>query len=888
MTHLRGLLLRTVLAGLACGWASCLAASRGNVSLVIDGPVGPPAQHGLDVLKSALSAHGWAVESATSLESASGQIIVLAGRSSVEGAASRTLRELGATPPAAAEGLVIRKTSWKGKPTLVFCGTDDRGLMYAALDTAERVGWTSEAREALANPQPAVSDAPRTETTDPFSEVQDLQEQPYVRERSLSVYTMNRAYWESRFYDEAYWKRYFDLLAASRFNKFFIVFGYENGGFLAPPYPYFLETPGFPGVHMADLTPEAKQKNRAALNRLIELAHERGLEVAVGIWDHIYRAGVQTGGIEWANEYQDHPVPGTVQGVTTENLNAYTLASLKEFLTAFPGLDEVQFRIHEESGLRREEMDAFWGEVFRMARSVRPKMLFEARAKGTPDSVINTALLLGVNLRVETKYWMEQMGLSFHPTHVNPEDQRNRRHGYADLLRYPKRYDLNWRLWNGGTARVLLWADPEYVRRYSASTMLYDSPIWDVNEPLATKMEAQRPGVKPFELMPAKYRYYDYEFERYWHFFQVWGRLGYNPQASPRLWKEEFARRFGAAAAPHIEAGLHRASQVLPYLVAAVYPYSLFPTTRGWAERQSLGATLPNYAGNTGTDVAQFESFKEAAARILAGGTTARRTPLATSRWLDHTADDVLREIAAAEQAAGANRGNEFESTLVDLRILASLARFHARRAVAAVNYQLFKATHDLKKLDAAIEGEQAAIAAWRTIVDVAGDRYNFDLAMGARRFDLCGHWRDELKKLDQGFAQLQQERRTALDAKTVPSAIPGAVTENHDPPKVSGERVPSATPLQPLQIKVTATDPSGIASVRLRYRHLTQFEDYLDLEMKPNSEPNSYAATVPGEFIVPRWDLIYYVEVIAKNGQGVIWPSFEKELPYVVVKLQR
>ena len=26
------------------------------------------------------------------------------------------------------------------------------------------------------------------------------------------------------------------------------------------------------------------------------------------------------------------------------------------------------------------------------------------------------------------------MGLPFHPVHVNPQDQHNRRHGYADFL----------------------------------------------------------------------------------------------------------------------------------------------------------------------------------------------------------------------------------------------------------------------------------------------------------------------------------------------------------------------------------------------------------------------------------------------------------------------
>jgi len=658
-----------------------------TVSLVLDAAAGQPVQHGAGKLEAALLARGWRVERAASPATATGAITVTAH---VE-------------KSGAAESLAINRSTRLGRPTLALSGSDPRGLMYALLDTAERVGW-------------AESDA------DPFSEVRDVSEKPFVRERSLSVYTMNRAYWESRFYDEAYWTRYFDTLAANRFNKFLVVFGYENGGFLAPCYPYFFDTPGFPGVHMNDLTPEQQRKNFAALNRLIELAHVRGIEVAVGIWDHIYRGGVQGGGNEWEKDFTaaDRPVPNTVAGVTTENLNTYTLASLEKFLNAFPALDEVQFRIHEESGLKRSEMDAFWREVFTMTKRVKPAMLFEARAKGTPDSVIQTALDLGVRLRVETKAWMEQMGLPFHPTHVNPPDQKNRRHGYADLLRYPKNYEINWRLWNGGTARVLLWADPDYVRRYSAAAALYnDAPVWDVNEPLATKMEAQRPDLPVFDLLPEKCRYTDYEFERYWHFFQVWGRLGYNPDTSPEIFDREFVRRFGTTAGPHVEAALHRASQVLPMLVASsCYPYAGFPMTRGWAERQSLGAALNDYAKNTGTDVQQFESFDDAAKRIIAGGTTTKRTPDATSRWLDETADAILAEVHAAEAAIGEKRGKESDSTLTDVRILAQLARFHARRSVAAVHYNLFKRGLRLAELLAATYAERDAVAALSPLPD--------------------------------------------------------------------------------------------------------------------------------------------------------------------------
>jgi hypothetical protein len=190
-------------------------------------------------------------------------------------------------------------------------------------------------------------------------------------------------------------------------------------------------------------------------------------------------------------------------GVTTENINAYTLASVKELLTRVPALDGLQFRVHEESGLATEGMEGFWHAIFENVQKARPGMLIELRGKNTPDAVINAALSLGVDLRIETKYWMEQMGMPFHPMHVNPQDQRNRRRGYADFLRYPQRYRMTWRLWNGGTTRILRWGDPEHVRRYGASTALYDSPNWDVQEPLATKMEAQRPDKPTFDLMPA-------------------------------------------------------------------------------------------------------------------------------------------------------------------------------------------------------------------------------------------------------------------------------------------------------------------------------------------------------------------------------------------------
>ncbi|MCX6926617.1 MAG: hypothetical protein NT154_25925, partial [Verrucomicrobia bacterium] len=720
------------------------------MSLVTGHIAEKPVQHGLEKLKLALQQKGVQVEEAGTMQAASGDSVVVAGLASGEGDAAKLIAEMKLPLSQEPESILIRRLNLEGKPVVLVAGADARGLMYALLDVADRVGWAKSAAQ-------------------PFSEVREVAEKPFTTERALSLYTFNRAYWESRFYDGAYWARYLNMLAQNRFNSLVVIFGYENGGFLAPCYPYFFDVEGFPGVRMVGLTPEQQEHNLTALNRLIQMAHDRGLRFTVGIWDHIYRGGVQGGGIPGADEATRKPVPGLVWGVTAENLVPYTRAALARFVKLVPAVDGIQFRMHDESGLKDSEQEAFWRDVFRMMKQTAPNLRLDLRAKGLPDSVIQSAVDEGVKFRITTKYWMEQMGLPFHPTHINKQNQFDRRHSYADLLRYPQRYPMHWRLWNGGTARVLLWGDPDYARRFAESTHLYAGCGFEVNEPLCTKMEAQPHDAKPFDLLTPAHRYYDYEFERYWHFFQVFGRLGYNPDTSPEVWQREFERRFGPEAAPFVERGLHQASRVLPRIVASCYPYGAFPMTRGWAEKQRLG-DLPAYAKAEGSDIQQFANFDEEAELLIAGGETAKLRPPENSEWFIRAAMEINGQVGQAERQIGSDRTREFDSTITDLKILSSLAQYHSKRISAAVCYRLFERTRDPEALDDAIAYERSAVEAWRQIVAAAGDFYADDLMMGVRGAALCGHWKDELAALESGLAKLEQQRR---DLKPDPAAKP-------------------------------------------------------------------------------------------------------------------
>ncbi len=256
---------------------ACSENQAPKVSIVTDPNFGDPVAHGLKKLALSLESQNIPFEQVSSLDQARGDLMVIAGLSSGAGEAALILQESKMSCPEEAEALAIWKTKKQEKPTWVINGFDDRGLMYGLLEVAERISWSAD-------------------KNDPFSELETIVEQADVSTRAISMYTMNRKYWESRFYDEAYWESYLDLLASNRFNSVVLIFGYENAGFLAPCYPYFFDVDGYPGVGMDGLTSAEQQGNLDALKRMIEMAQNRGLDFKVAIWDHIYRGGVQAGG----------------------------------------------------------------------------------------------------------------------------------------------------------------------------------------------------------------------------------------------------------------------------------------------------------------------------------------------------------------------------------------------------------------------------------------------------------------------------------------------------------------------------------------------------------------------------------------------------------------
>jgi hypothetical protein len=141
---------------------------------------------------------------------------------------------------------------------------------------------------------------------------------------------------------------------------------------------------------------------------------------------------------------------------------------------------------------------------------------------------------------------------------------------------------------------------------------------------------------------------------------------------------------------------------------------------------------------------------------------------------------------------------------------------------------------------------------------------------------------------LEKGLLSLEQQRRDARPTATkqAPRYVPAdgaaeSLTVIHQP-------VSSAPAGKPLTISAVVRAPAGVKWVRLRFRSVNQYEDLRTLQMQLADSAGHYEATVPADQLPPKFDFMYFLEVMDNHGHGKIFPDLNESTPYIVVRLAR
>jgi hypothetical protein len=838
------------------------------VHVVTDGRLSHSEELAVADLEKALAKNGRTIERGKSLPT-DGATAILVGTP----VSSKTIANLVAssklTLSREPESLAVKKLG----NSLVIAGADSRGLGYALLDTARAI--------ELVPPK-----------TNPLDAVAESAESPFLRTRTMSVHLFNKDLEASWYFDENHWRDYFAMLARDRYNNFNLTFS-DQTNYLTPLYAYLVEVPGYENVRVKGLSAAERHRNLAMLKRIAELAQERGIDFTLGIW-------AQT------------PVAAYPGQIAVENLPKgmaaaeYCAEGLRLILEACPAITGVQFRMNSEAGVSEKEQAEFFIKIFQALKRVGRSLKIDLRFKGLLAETIQAALDAGLDVAVSIKFWCEHMGLPYHPT-VADRHYRDSRYSFGAILKEPRKFRVIYQLWSMGSQRILLWGDPDYATRFAESCKLGGGQGFEVYAPLTNKGYSTEPGAWKLFADPL-FEIGSRDYERYWYFYLVFGRMGYNPKTNPEVWRREFRHRCGPAA-DEIEKAYRSASQIVPFITAVHLPSA---SEWWWWPEMDTGGRLAEYQRVQPSDPAQFYGIRSFAPTpkwiwekwdasvpgyvddALKGRLGGKMTPPEMSRRLRALAQATEQHLEAARAIIVPKQYRELIGAILDLKIAALLGRAHADKMDAATHLGFFEMTKEPGRLVEALERAKGARESWAEIARLADGAYHRNLSFGIEKGNKRtrgdhrhdGTWRDRLVEFDDDVESLtrlvESHRGEAGEIRRYPGELADReqIAVEHRPPTIINAGDDFA-------IDVAVDSKAAIRGVTAYFRPLDQTRDWKALPLRKQPDGRWHVA-IPGAEIEPRWDFQYYFEVLFESGGGRNWPPWEDRAPYEVVKVQQ
>jgi hypothetical protein len=792
----------------------------------------------LTKLNSVLELRGWRPQECSELAPGPAIIIGFADSQTVQNALAEAHIHL----PEAPESLVIHRLE---KDRLLVAGRDNRGLIYALTELSRALELSDE-------------------NADVFDEVIEAVESPELEWRSMQLFLSNADLEGEWYYRESFWEEYLEMLVRCRYNNLSLTFGHQTS-YLAPPYPFHVALPEYPNVRVPGLTVADRERNLEMLRRIAEMSQERGLHFTLSVW----------------SQHDCGYGPPMVEGLDEEIRAECNALGLRRVLEACPAIDGVQFRMNVESGVPEDRQLEYWEVQFQAIAECGRPIRLDLRAKGLSNHTIQRAREQVPNTVISTKFWCEHLGQPYVMPAIQRADVKSyRRYGVWDLLAKPRDWDLVHRLWSAGTQRVLLWGDPEWVSHFAQSCH-FGGVGFEVMAPLTNKGFENKPGLWPIITDPA-YRSYQEEYQRYWMFYLLFGRLGYRSDTSAEVWRRELRGSFGEAAET-VERGYRAASQVMP-LLTTVQQWSA--SIWGYWPEQFAGRTLEADMEAEPSDPTQFYGVAEYVDAALSDNLCGKWTPVQVTDRFHKLAAETTAALDAASQSSDCNTTTKaFRGTSLDFRILAGISNCHADRLTAGMHFIFYQRTKQSGRLVAALKYLRQAREHWGALSKLADGVYHDNLVFGTVRGGHGGHWKDRLPIVDADIRRLE-EMLTAIPS--------GQRTDDYDRfpgeavpvklPEVQWEPIKSAQAGSDLSLEIGVETDQSVRRVYCHHRPANQALPFHRLEMTP-VESGSYRATIPGSQIEHQWDIMVFFEVMLASGDGQRWPDWCSGPPYFVIE---
>jgi len=839
-----------------------------------------PPQWAIGELKQALTAKGIKARLIASPEQAGAGELVIVVASAKNSVAKQILKSVGVTLPTCAEALVLVGGSVGDRKAFLAGANDALGLVYAVLELADRVACADAATDSLVVHSPVI-------------------EQPASRTRSISRNFQSIVEDKPWFNDRSFWSEYLTMLAAERFNRFNLSFGLGYDGrakghgdsYMFFLYPFLVSLPEYRGVIAKCLSEAERDNNLQMLKFISEECARRGLQFQLGLWMHGYEGSP---GVNYP-----------IEGLNEKNHAAYCRDALAAILKTCPGISGVTFRVHSESGIKTGSYD-FWKTLFSAVPTAGRKIEIDMHGKECHQEHIDAALATGMPVVISPKYLGEHQGLPYHPLSIRAKEMSKKgkdpsvhdgqasRYGYSNFMDDDRKYGVLHRIWPG-TQRMLLWGDPVFAAGYGRAAKFCDSDGTEWQEPLSFKgregtgVAGGRCAYRDASLNPA------HDFQKFLYTYRVWGRLLYNPECDPQVWRRYLAREFGGGAQA-VEAALAPASRVL--LLVTTYHGVSAANHLWWPEIHTnfpIVADLPApFDSNSPLGVAStfdpqlFLGVDEYVDGLLNNKPFDHQyTPVEVASWLEDFAGASASNLATAKSRVSNPDSPAFRRLAADVAIQSGLGFFFSCKFRAAVLWSIYQRTGDAEAKTAALAQYAKARQAWVELSAVAAPIYQSNITYGERAV-LHGHWSDRLPGIDADI--IAMKNGNVIKKPTHPGPASAAILAAQSRPMRPAAECRHDAPAtfvagQPLPLALE----SDVRSVRLFYRRVNQAEQWQVLAME--NKDGRFHGIIPAAYTQTRFPLQYYFGVDHGERGAIPFPGLNATLanqPYFVVRLKK
>jgi hypothetical protein len=585
---------------------------------------------------------------------------------------------------------------------LQLTAVDPVGAMYGAMDVAEQISMGKTWKTLT------------PKTANPHFTVRALKVNlPWSSYRSGPAMEVHTDVCK----DLAYWQKLLDQMAENHFN----VLSLWN----IHPFPFMVKPANFPEANSFSDKEMAEWKQ--LWTALFRMARERGVEPYIVNWN-----------IAVSPEFAKH------YGVNERNdtsaiVKRYTREVVTQVINEYPDLAGIGITLADWMSNFKAEGSTLpdmtpkdredWLEetiVAGIKAANRPvKFLHRSVLSADPAEmrrVINNAHLPDTTL-VEIKFnWSHGHSTPVlaltHDSHSGKRDD-----GYWNPT--PTNYRIQWMIRNEDFF-ILRWGQPDFIRRHIAqNTAPYVNGYFVGSEGYIPAND--------YSHIANAHRTWNYAFEKQWLFYQLWGRLLYDPTTPDAVFEASFANRYALKSGkPMVEASA-AASQMplrLASFFGSTWDYTLysegflspFPASKGFQDDVSSFISINELIDHQTLDP-DYVSIKDYVTGVQEKKPmpTDKVSPLALADLLDADSKTVLTRVQQLRPGSSPT----LDCELADLETWAYLSRYFADKLRAGVALQTYRISQNKTQQQQAIGLLTKCRAHWQKVSEITASHYH-------------------------------------------------------------------------------------------------------------------------------------------------------------------